>query len=147
MKSHHWNSVYLHISERGESEVCLGQLKRFSFRELQVATDNFSNSKILGRGGFGNVYKASLPDNTVVAVKRLKDMNATGGEVQFQMEVEMISLAVHRNILRLIGYCVTPTERLLIYPYMPNGSVASRLKGKDFYFIPARMPCLLRPGF
>ena len=111
--------------------MCLGQLKRFSFRELQVATDNFNNSNILGRGGFGNVYKASLPDNTVVAVKRLKDMNAAGGEVQFQMEVEMISLAVHRNILRLIGYCVTPTERLLVYPYMPHGSVASRLKGEN----------------
>lgn len=115
--------------ERGNSEVCLGQLKRFSFRELQAATENFHNSKILGRGGFGNVYKGSLHDDTVVAVKRLKDRNAAGGEVQFQMEVEMISLAVHKNILRLIGYCVTSTERLLVYPYMPNGSVASRLRG------------------
>lgn len=125
-------------TELGNSEVCLGQLKRFSFRELQSATENFHNSKILGRGGFGNVYKACLHDNTVVAVKRLKDRNAAGGEAQFQTEVEMISLAVHRNLLRLIGYCVTSTERLLVYPYMPNGSVASRLKEKPILDWPTR---------
>lgn len=124
--------------ELGNSEVCLGQLKRFTFRELQAATENFSNSKILGRGGFGNVYKGCLPDDSVVAVKRLKDRNAAGGEVQFQTEVEMISLAVHRNLLRLIGYCVTSTERLLVYPYMPNGSVASRLKEKPILEWPTR---------
>ncbi|KAF2312287.1 hypothetical protein GH714_032162 [Hevea brasiliensis] len=56
--------------------------------------------------------------------------NAVGGDIQFQTEVEMISLAVHRNLLRLYGFCITPTERLLVYPYMSNGSVASRLKGK-----------------
>ncbi|OIW05449.1 hypothetical protein TanjilG_12040 [Lupinus angustifolius] len=82
------------------------------------------------QGGFGNVYKGVLSDGTLVAVKRLKDGNAAGGEIQFQTEVEMISLAVHRNLLRLYGFCMTPTERLLVYPYMSNGSVASRLKGK-----------------
>lgn len=63
-------------------------------------------------------------------MKRLKDGNAIGGEIQFQTEVEMISLAVHRNLLRLYGFCMTTTERLLVYPYMSNGSVASRLKAK-----------------
>ncbi|KAH7440795.1 hypothetical protein KP509_03G010900 [Ceratopteris richardii] len=125
-------------TELGNSEVCLGQLRRFTFRELQTATENFHSSKILGRGGFGNVYKACLSDNSVVAVKRLKDRNAAGGEAQFQTEVEMISLAVHRNLLRLIGYCVTSTERLLVYPYMPNGSVASRLKEKPVLDWPTR---------
>jgi Protein tyrosine and serine/threonine kinase len=65
----------------------------------------------------------------VKQVKRLKDGNAAGGEKQFQTELEMISLAVHRNLLRLYGFCITVTERLLVYPYMSNGSVASRLKG------------------
>jgi len=74
------------------------------------------------------VYKGCLQDGTLVAVKRLKDANAAGGEVQFQTEVEMISLAVHRNLLRLCGFCMTSTERLLVYPYMLNGSVASRLR-------------------
>jgi len=107
----------------------LGQLKRFSLRELQVATDSFSNKNILGRGGFGKVYKGRLADGTLVAVKRLKEERTPGGELQFQTEVEMISMAVHRNLLRLRGFCMTPTERLLVYPYMANGSVASCLRG------------------
>uniref|UniRef100_A0A6N2LFR3 non-specific serine/threonine protein kinase n=1 Tax=Salix viminalis TaxID=40686 RepID=A0A6N2LFR3_SALVM len=115
---------------RQHEEVTLGNLRRFQFRELQISTNNFSNKNILGKGGFGNVYKGILHDGTVVAVKRLKDGNAIGGEIQFQTEVEMISLAVHRNLLRLYGFCITPTERLLVYPYMSNGSVALRLKGK-----------------
>ncbi|KAF2313718.1 hypothetical protein GH714_012945 [Hevea brasiliensis] len=118
------------VKERHHEEVSLGNLRRFQFRELQSATNNFSNKNILGKGGFGNVYKGILQDGTVVAVKRLKDGNAVGGDIQFQTEVEMISLAVHRNLLRLYGFCITPTERLLVYPYMSNGSVASRLKGK-----------------
>lgn len=109
--------------------MCLGNLRRFQFRELQVATSNFSSKNILGKGGFGNVYKGRFHDGTIVAVKRLKDGNAVGGEIQFQTEIEMISLAVHRNLLRLYGFCTTPSERLLVYPYMSNGSVASRLKG------------------
>lgn len=79
------------------------------------------------------MYKGCLNDGTLVAVKRLKDYNAVGGEIQFQTEVEMISLAVHRNLLRLCGFCTTESERLLVYPYMPNGSVASRLRGQLFF--------------
>lgn len=112
-----------------DPEVHLGKLKRFSLCELQVATDNFSNKNILGRGGFGKVYKGRLADGTLVAVKRLKEERTQGGELQFQTEVEMISMAVHRNLLRLRGFCMTPTERLLVYPYMSNGSVASCLRG------------------
>ena len=121
------------ISEQHHEELCLGNLKKFQFRELQIATNNFSSKNLIGKGGFGNVYKGYLHDGTLVAVKRLKDGNAIGGEIQFQTEVEMISLAVHRNLLRLYGFCMTSTERLLVYPYMSNGSVASRLKGKGDY--------------
>ena len=112
-----------------DPEVHLGQLKRFTLRELLVATDNFSNKNVLGRGGFGKVYKGRLADGNLVAVKRLKEERTKGGELQFQTEVEMISMAVHRNLLRLRGFCMTPTERLLVYPYMANGSVASCLRG------------------
>ncbi|XVE71978.1 hypothetical protein DITRI_Ditri11bG0001500 [Diplodiscus trichospermus] len=122
--------IFFDVKDRHHEEVSLGNLRRFRFRELQTATNNFSNKTILGKGGFGNVYKGTLQDGTIVAIKRLKDGNAAGGEIQFQTEVEMISLAVHRNLLRLYGFCVTPTEKLLVYPYMSNGSVASRLKGK-----------------
>lgn len=108
-------------------EFNIGQLKRFPLRELQVATSNFNPKNILGQGGFGVVYRGVLPNRTVVAVKRLKDPSFTG-EVQFQTEVEMIGLALHRNLLRLYGFCMTPEEKLLVYPYMPNGSVADRLR-------------------
>lgn len=111
-----------------DCEFGIGHLKRFSFRELQVATGNFTSKNIVGQGGFGVVYKGCLANKMLVAVKRLKDPNYTG-EVQFQTEVEMIGLAVHRNLLRLYGFCMTPDERLLVYPLMPNGSVADRLRG------------------
>ncbi|KAK4589608.1 hypothetical protein RGQ29_020257 [Quercus rubra] len=110
-----------------DSEFDIGHLKRFSFCELQNATGNFSPKNILGQGGYGVVYKGCLPNRTVIAVKRLKDPSYTG-EVQFQTEVEMIGLALHRNLLRLYGFCMTSNERLLVYPYMPNGSVADRLR-------------------
>lgn len=117
------------VTDQNKEEVCLGNLRRFSFKELQSATGNFSSKNLVGKGGFGNVYKGCLHDGTIVAVKRLKDIHNGGGEIQFQTEVEMISLAVHRNLLRLYGFCTTSMERLLVYPYMSNGSVASRLKG------------------
>ncbi|KAL3596961.1 hypothetical protein D5086_008598 [Populus alba] len=129
-RQRHNQPTFFDVKDRQHEEVSLGNLRRFQFRELQISTNNFSNKNILGKGGFGIVYKGILHDGTVVAVKRLKDGNAIGGEIQFQTEVEMISLAVHRNLLRLYGFCMTPTERLLVYPYMSNGSVALRLKGK-----------------
>ncbi|PWA77289.1 Concanavalin A-like lectin/glucanase, subgroup [Artemisia annua] len=120
---------FFDVPAEEDPTVHLGQLKRFSLRELLVATDHFSNKNILGRGGFGNVYKGRLADGSLVAVKRLKEERSKGaGELQFQTEVELISMAVHRNLLKLQGFCMTPTERLLVYPYMANGSVASCLR-------------------
>uniref|UniRef100_A0A0D3H0S5 non-specific serine/threonine protein kinase n=1 Tax=Oryza barthii TaxID=65489 RepID=A0A0D3H0S5_9ORYZ len=114
----------------GEVMARLGNVRQFGLRELHAATDGFSARNILGKGGFGDVYRGRLSDGTVVAVKRLKDPTASG-EAQFRTEVEMISLAVHRHLLRLVGFCAAASgERLLVYPYMPNGSVASRLRGK-----------------
>uniref|UniRef100_A0A169WQH6 Protein kinase domain-containing protein n=1 Tax=Daucus carota subsp. sativus TaxID=79200 RepID=A0A169WQH6_DAUCS len=114
-----------------DPNVHLEQLKRFSLHELQVATDIFSRKNFVGKGGFCKVYKGRLADGTPVAVKRLKDERTQGGELQFQTEVEMISMAVHRNVLLPRGFCMTPSERLLVYPYMSNGSVASCLRGKS----------------
>nr|ATY46635.1 somatic embryogenesis receptor kinase 2-1 [Cunninghamia lanceolata] len=133
----HNDLVFFAANEQRDPDVCMGNLKRFSFRELQAATDNFNPKNILGQGGFGIVYKGCLRDGTLIAVKRLKDNNAAAGEVQFQTEVEMISLAVHKNLLRLNGFCMTRTERLLVYPYMPNGSVAYQLRGDNSQGKPA----------
>ncbi|KMT08379.1 hypothetical protein BVRB_6g140580 [Beta vulgaris subsp. vulgaris] len=119
----HHKQMFFDVKDRHHEDVCLGNLRRFHFRELHSATNHFSSKNIVGKGGFGIVYRGHLSDGTVVAVKRLKDGNAIGGEIQFQTEVEMISLAVHRNLLRLNGFCMTATERLLVYPYMSNGSL------------------------
>lgn len=120
--------IFFDINDQYDPEVPLGHLRRYTFKELRAATDHFNNKNILGKGGFSVVYKGRLNNGTVVAVKRLKDYNVAGSETQFQMEVELISLAVHKNLLRLWGFCSTENERLLVYPFMPNGSVASRLK-------------------
>ncbi|CAN0923966.1 Protein NSP-INTERACTING KINASE 3 [Linum grandiflorum] len=124
----HNKQIFFDVNEQYDPEVRLGHLRRYTFKELRNATDHFNAKNILGKGGFGIVYKGCLNDGSIVAVKRLKDYNAVGGEIQFQTEVETISLAVHRNLLRLSGFCTTENERILVYPYMSNGSVASRLK-------------------
>ncbi|CAN8284077.1 unnamed protein product [Cochlearia groenlandica] len=130
-KKKHRRLMLLRISDKQEEGLLgLGNLRSFTFRELHIATDGFTSKNILGAGGFGYVYRGKLVDGTTVAVKRLKDVNGPSGNSQFRTELEMISLAVHRNLLRLIGYCASSSERLLVYPYMANGSVASRLKAK-----------------
>ncbi|XP_077245294.1 uncharacterized protein LOC143885154 [Tasmannia lanceolata] len=111
-----------------DAEVQLGHIKRFSLRELQVATRKFSNETIIGRGGFGKVYKGRLADGSLVAIKRLKEERTPGVERQFQSELEMVRIGVHQNLIRLLGFCVTLTERILVFPYMVNGSVASCLR-------------------
>ncbi|KAJ8453196.1 hypothetical protein Cgig2_008080 [Carnegiea gigantea] len=125
--------VFVDVAGEVDCRITFGQLKRFTYRELQIATDNFSEKNVLGQGGFGKVYKGVLADNTKVAVKRLTDYESLGGDSAFQREVEMISVAVHRNLLRLIGFCATPTERLLVYPFMKNLSVAYRLRGRTSF--------------
>ena len=97
-------------------------------KDIKEATNNFNPNNILGQGGFGIVYKGILHDGTIAAVKRLKEF-VPSGEVQFDTEVEVISLVVHRNLLGLIGFCSEDNERLLVYPYMLNGTVSSKLQG------------------
>ena len=101
---------------------------RVGFRKLQAVTVKINWEK----GDYGNVYKGLLGDSTVVAVKSLKDGNVLGEEIQSQSEVKLISLAVHCNLLRLYGFCITHIENLLVYPYMSIASVESRIKSKPF---------------
>ncbi|CAN6465831.1 unnamed protein product [Victoria cruziana] len=119
---------YFDVSGEDEHKIAFGQIKQFSWRELQLATGDFSENNVLGQGGFGKVYRGVLSDNTKVAVKRLTACHNPVGEAAFLREVELISVATHRNILRLIGFCITPSERILVYPFMENLSVAYRLR-------------------
>ncbi|XP_021674410.2 probable LRR receptor-like serine/threonine-protein kinase At5g63710 isoform X3 [Hevea brasiliensis] len=122
------NDVFVDVASEDDCKISFGQLKRFSWPEIQIATDNFSEHNIIGQGGFGKVYKGVLSDNTKVAIKRLSDYHSPGGEAAFQREVQLISVAVHRNLLRLIGFCMTSSERILVYPFMKNLSVAYHLR-------------------
>eukprot|EP01018_Ginkgo_biloba_P011460 Gb_02501 [translate_table: standard] len=101
-------------------------LTTFSYRELQTATKNFSDR--LGGGGFGSVFKGTLQDNSLVAVKKLEGLSQ--GEKQFRMEVSTIGTIQHVNLVRLRGFCSEGSKRLLVYEYMPNGSLNSFLFGK-----------------
>ncbi|GAB4851247.1 Serine/threonine-protein kinase pbl27 [Ancistrocladus abbreviatus] len=99
----------------------------FTFRELAAATKNFRPECLLGEGGFGRVYKGRLESTgQVVAVKQL-DRNGLQGNREFLVEVLMLSLLHHSNLVNLIGYCADGDQRLLVYEYMPLGSVEDHL--------------------
>lgn len=100
-----------------------GGPKRFSYDELKDATKNFSD--VIGKGGFGVVYKGNLKDGRVVAVKYLRGDDATtaGGDADFWAEVTIIARMHHLNLVRLWGFCTEKSKRMLVYEYVPNGSL------------------------
>ncbi|XVF14958.1 hypothetical protein REPUB_Repub09cG0106100 [Reevesia pubescens] len=106
----------------------------FSFAEIEQMTDNFKEE--IGKGAFGTVYKGTIMSDglKVVAVKRL-DKVSNQGEREFQNEMKIIGRTHHRNLVRLLGYCHDGPNRLLIYEYMINGSLA------DVLFTPEKKPC------
>ncbi|KAJ8568810.1 hypothetical protein K7X08_032441 [Anisodus acutangulus] len=94
----------------------------FSLNSILIATDNFSNAAKLGQGGFGPVYKGKFPEGADLAVKRLSSHSGQGVE-EFKTEVTLIAKLQHRNLVRLLGYCVEKNEKILLYEYMPNKSL------------------------
>ncbi|URE34152.1 serine threonine-protein kinase [Musa troglodytarum] len=99
----------------------------FTFSELSAATSNFRTESLLGEGGFGRVYRGRLETTgQVVAVKQL-DRNGLQGNREFLVEVLMLSLLHHPNLVNLIGYCSDGDQRLLVYEYMPLGSLEDHL--------------------
>ncbi|KAI3971990.1 hypothetical protein MKX01_030191 [Papaver californicum] len=101
--------------------------KTFTFKELANATKNFKTECLVGEGGFGRVYKGFIEStNQVVAVKQL-DRNGLQGNREFLVEVLMLSLVHHPNLVNLVGYCADGDQRILVYEYMPLGSLEDHL--------------------
>ncbi|CAM8974119.1 unnamed protein product [Rhodiola kirilowii] len=96
-----------------------------SIEVLRKVTDNFSKENILGRGGFGTVYKGELPDGTKIAVKRMETgMASDKGLDEFTSEISVMTKVRHRHLVSLLGYCLEGNERLLVYEYLPQGTLS-----------------------
>lgn len=99
-----------------------------SIHILQAVTNNFSEANVLGRGGFGTVYKGVLLDGTKIAVKRMESGTLTEkGLAEFKSEIEVLTQVRHRHLVALLGYCLDGNERLLVYQYMPQGTLSEHL--------------------
>ncbi|KAH6829308.1 hypothetical protein C2S53_011532 [Perilla frutescens var. hirtella] len=108
------------------NRVNIGELPQFTFEMVATATDQFHDSNLLGRGGFGHVYKGRLPNGKEIAVKRLSTDSGQGMQ-EFMNEVTVMSKLQHRNLVKLLGGCVEREEKILIYEYMPNKSLDASL--------------------
>ncbi|XP_076953995.1 proline-rich receptor-like protein kinase PERK15 [Bidens hawaiensis] len=102
----------------------------FTYEELAMATDGFSDANLLGQGGFGYVHKGVLPNGKEVAVKQLK-VGSGQGEREFQAEVEIISRVHHKHLVSLVGYCISGAQRMLVYEFVPNNTMEFHLHGKN----------------
>ncbi|KAH0733475.1 hypothetical protein KY290_003208 [Solanum tuberosum] len=110
----------LHIVEAGNMVI--------SIQVLRNVTNNFSKENILGRGGFGTVYKGELHDGTKIAVKRMESgVMSEKGLDEFTSEIAVLTKVRHRHLVALLGYCLDGNERLLVYEYMPQGTVSRYL--------------------
>lgn len=119
-------------------------LKSFTFNDLKNATKNFRSDSLLGEGGFGYVFKGWIDENTfapskpgsgmVVAVKKLKTESFQGHR-EWLAEVNYLGQLHHGNLVKLIGYCSESENRLLVYEFMPRGSLENHLFRSEIYFI------------
>ncbi|CAK9174338.1 unnamed protein product [Ilex paraguariensis] len=119
-KRKHMNSKYKIDETMDEDNNA--QFLQYDFGTMRVATSNFSDSNMLGKGGFGNVYKGRLSNGQEIAVKRLS-MNSKQGDLEFKNEVLLMAKLQHKNLVRLLGFCLEGTEKLLIYEFLPNASL------------------------
>ncbi|KMT07560.1 hypothetical protein BVRB_6g151710 isoform A [Beta vulgaris subsp. vulgaris] len=109
----------------GGIELSIREARRFSWEELSAATKNFSEQSLIGVGKFGEVYKGLLTEGVLVAIKK----RPVAPTQEFVEEVRYLSSIQHRNIVTLLGYCQEKDQQILVYEYVPNGSVSSHLYG------------------
>ncbi|CAN6581719.1 unnamed protein product [Malus baccata var. baccata] len=102
----------------------------FSYDELRKCTNNFSDSNEIGSGGYGKVYRGMLSDGQVIAIKRAQQGSMQGG-LEFKTEIELLSRVHHKNVVGLLGFCFEQGEQMLVYEFMPNGTLREGLSGRS----------------
>ncbi|KAK8619332.1 hypothetical protein V6N13_133294 [Hibiscus sabdariffa] len=115
----------------GKVTIASEGVKDFSFLELEAATGGFKDTAQIGQGSYGKVYKGISANGTVVAIKRAQQ-GSLQGQTEFITEIHLMSRLHHRNLVSLIGYCSEQDEQMLVYEFMPNGSLHDLLSVSDF---------------
>ncbi|XLU97658.1 hypothetical protein S245_011998 [Arachis hypogaea] len=108
----------------------LKAVKQFSFKELKKCTNNFSPANDVGSGGYGKVYKGTLPSGQLIAIKRAQKESKQGG-LEFKAEIELLSRVHHKNVVSLVGFCFEEGEQMLVYEFVPNGTLKDTITGKS----------------
>uniref|UniRef100_A0A0E0PP24 non-specific serine/threonine protein kinase n=1 Tax=Oryza rufipogon TaxID=4529 RepID=A0A0E0PP24_ORYRU len=124
------NSRTNRISRLSRFSVKIDGVRCFTYEEMASATNNFDMSAQVGQGGYGIVYKGILADGTIVAIKRAHE-DSLQGSTEFCTEIELLSRLHHRNLVALVGYCDEENEQMLVYEFMPNGTLRDHLSGKS----------------
>ncbi|KAL2339315.1 hypothetical protein Fmac_013761 [Flemingia macrophylla] len=108
----------------------LKEARMFSFEELKKYAKKFSQDNDIGSGGFGKVYKGTLPNGKLIAIKRAQK-ESMQGKLEFKAEIELLSRVHHKNLVSLLGFCFEQGEQMLVYEYVQNGSLKDALIGKS----------------
>ncbi|PKA51953.1 Protein kinase APK1A, chloroplastic [Apostasia shenzhenica] len=140
------SSTSMSQTPRSECEILQStNVKRFTFSELKTATRNFRPDSVLGEGGFGSVFKGWVDEHTLIAAKpgtgmviAVKRLNQEGfqGHREWLAEVNYLGQLSHPNLVKLIGFCLEDEQRLLVYEFMPRGSLENHLFRRGSYFQP-----------
>eukprot|EP00268_Persea_americana_P046246 TRINITY_DN475_c0_g1_i4.p1 TRINITY_DN475_c0_g1~~TRINITY_DN475_c0_g1_i4.p1 ORF type:complete len:147 (+),score=28.71 TRINITY_DN475_c0_g1_i4:287-727(+) len=123
------------VIEIDEDNSIIENVSFYSYKELRTATKDFSPANKIGEGGFGSVYKGRLKGGQVVAVKVLSAESRQGVR-EFLTELRVISDVEHDNLVKLHGCCVEENNRILVYGYLENNSLAHTLLGNTFLSVP-----------
>lgn len=113
----------------------------YSSKDIIKKLETLNEEHIIGSGGFGTVYKLAMDDGSVFALKRIVKLNE-GFDRFFERELEILGSIKHRYLVNLRGYCNSPSSKLLIYDFLPGGSLDEVLHGKKFCFLHRSFPSL-----